>query len=74
MAWINLAFWDHQMQNFFYGGKEATPLRNTQKSYTFRLKKGLIFGIFSSSIVEFSCARGRATPNHTYTLSMLRLK
>ena len=27
---------------------------------------GLIFGIFSSLIVEFPYARGRATPNHTY--------
>ena len=59
---------------FLVRGEGAAPC-NTQKSYAFRLKKGgLVFGIFSSSIVEFSYARGRATPKSYLNIKHVKTK
>ena len=47
------------MQNFLRQGAASLQHPKFIHLYTFRPKKGLKFGIFSSPIIEFSYARGR---------------
>ena len=55
------------MQNFLSKRQGGGAPCNTQESYTFRLKRAWNLGIFSSSTVKVSYARGRATPkSYTY--------
>ena len=63
------------MQNFLSKRQRGCPLASPKNHIHLDSKKGLIFGIFSSSIVDFSYARGRATPkSYLHILKHIKTK